>query len=52
MKTFKTALLADGAHAAALFLGAALGGRGGITIALIFAIIMKAARIFSPTRSR
>ncbi len=46
MKTIKTALLLTALTLLLLFLGAALGGRGGITIALIFAIIMNGGAYF------
>jgi heat shock protein HtpX len=46
MKTIKTALLLTALTLLLLFLGAALGGRGGVTIALIFAFIMNGGAYF------
>jgi heat shock protein HtpX len=46
MKTFKTAFLLTALTLLLLFLGHALGGRGGVTIALVFAIIMNGAAYF------
>jgi heat shock protein HtpX len=46
MKTIKTALLLTALTLLLLFLGAALGGRGGVTIALIFAVIMNGGAYF------
>ena len=46
MKTIKTALLLTALTLLLLFLGAALGGRGGVAIALIFAIIMNGGAYF------
>jgi heat shock protein HtpX len=46
MKTVKTALLLTALTLLLLFLGAALGGRGGVTIALIFAVIMNGGAYF------
>ncbi len=46
MKTIKTAFLLTALTLLLLFIGAALGGRGGMTIALIFAIIMNGTAYF------
>ncbi|HKV47970.1 MAG TPA: zinc metalloprotease HtpX [Candidatus Acidoferrales bacterium] len=46
MKTIKTAFLLTALTLLLLFIGGALGGRGGMTIALIFAIIMNGAAYF------
>ncbi|MGH9574161.1 MAG: M48 family metalloprotease [Candidatus Acidiferrales bacterium] len=46
MKTIKTAFLLTALTLLLLFIGGALGGRGGMTIALIFAIIMNGGAYF------
>jgi|SRR5690348_236531 len=46
MKTIKTAFLLTALTLLLLFIGGALGGRGGMTIALIFAIIMNGSAYF------
>src|SRR5690242_11420713 len=46
MKTIKTAFLLTALTLLLLFIGGALGGRGGMTIALIFAIVMNGAAYF------
>lgn len=46
MKTIKTAFLLTALTLLLLFIGGALGGRGGMTIALIFAIIMNGTAYF------
>lgn len=46
MKTFKTAFLLTALTLLLLFIGQALGGRGGMTIALIFAIIINGGAYF------
>ncbi|HEY6468000.1 MAG TPA: zinc metalloprotease HtpX [Candidatus Acidoferrales bacterium] len=46
MKTLKTAFLLTALTLLLLFIGAAIGGRGGMTIALIFAIIMNGSAYF------
>ncbi len=46
MKTFKTAFLLTALTLLLLAIGSALGGRGGMTIALIFAIIMNGTAYF------
>lgn len=46
MKTFKTAFLLTALTLLLLFIGAAFGGRGGMTIALVFAILMNGVAYF------
>ena len=46
MKTFKTAFLLTALTLLMLLIGQALGGRGGMTIALIMAIIMNGVSYF------
>ena len=46
MKTFKTAFLLTALTLLLLFIGEAFGGRGGLTIALIFAILMNGVAYF------
>src|SRR5215470_13569916 len=46
MKTFKTAFLLTALTLLLLFIGATLGGRGGMTVALIFAILMNGVAYF------
>jgi heat shock protein HtpX len=46
MKTFKTAFLLTALTLLLLFIGQAFGGRGGMTIALIFAILMNGVAYF------
>jgi heat shock protein HtpX len=46
MKTFKTAFLLTALTLLLLALGQALGGRGGMTIALVFAVIMNGGAYF------
>jgi heat shock protein HtpX len=46
MKTFKTAFLLTGLTLVLLLIGQAFGGRGGMTIALIFAIVMNMSAYF------
>ena len=46
MKTFKTAFLLTALTLLLLFIGGAMGGRGGMTVALIFAIIMNGSAYF------
>src|SRR5499425_2002490 len=46
MKTFKTAFLLTALTLLLLFIGATLGGRGGMTVALIFAILMNGIAYF------
>jgi heat shock protein HtpX len=46
MKTFKTAFLLTALTLLLLFIGATLGGRGGMTIALVFAILMNGVAYF------
>jgi heat shock protein HtpX len=46
MKTFKTAFLLTALTLLLLFIGATFGGRGGMTVALIFAIIMNGVAYF------
>ena len=46
MKTFKTAFLLTALTLLLLFIGEAFGGRGGMTIALIFAILMNGVAYF------
>src|SRR5215831_18626205 len=46
MKTFKTAFLLTALTLLLLFLGQAFGGRGGMTIALVFAILMNGTAYF------
>ncbi len=46
MKTFKTAFLLTALTLLLLFIGQAFGGRGGMTIALIFAILMNGTAYF------
>ena len=46
MKTFKTAFLLTALTLLLLFIGEAFGGRGGLTIALIFAVLMNGVAYF------
>jgi heat shock protein HtpX len=46
MKTFKTAFLLTALTLLLLFIGAAFGGRNGVTMALVFAIIMNGGAYF------
>jgi heat shock protein HtpX len=46
MKTFKTAFLLTALTLLLLFIGAAFGGRDGVTMALVFAIIMNGGAYF------
>lgn len=46
MKTFKTAFLLTALTLLLLFLGQAFGGRGGMTIALVFAVLMNGTAYF------
>jgi heat shock protein HtpX len=46
MKTFKTAFLLTALTLLLLFIGQTLGGRGGMTIALVFAILMNGVAYF------
>ena len=46
MKTIKTAFLLTALTLLLLFIGGAIGGRGGMTIALIFAVIMNGSAYF------
>jgi heat shock protein HtpX len=46
MKTFKTAFLLTALTLLLLFIGQAFGGRGGMTIALIFAVLMNGTAYF------
>ena len=46
MKTFKTAFLLTALTLLLLFIGASFGGRGGMTVALIFAILMNGVAYF------
>jgi heat shock protein HtpX len=46
MKTFKTAFLLTALTLLLLFIGAAFGGRNGVTMALVFAIVMNGGAYF------
>ncbi len=46
MKTFKTAFLLTALTLLLLFIGAAFGGRNGVTMALVFAVIMNGGAYF------
>lgn len=46
MKTFKTAFLLTALTLLLLFIGAAFGGRGGMTIALVIAVVMNGVAYF------